>query len=308
MIKSFKIVNNLNQTLELDINKPEDSGFLISSVTGLTYLQAEISTADIALFDGSILGNRRVGKRNIVMNIVFYEDNRQKLSIEELRHKCYKFFPIKQKVRFYVTNDSGTYWIDGYIEANEINIFTKQEGAQISILCPDPYFVKTEADISQLVSKIEPNFSFPCSFEFEGEPVPGYPNKYEGPFLIIPEGFEKVIETKDGYSYGDIVVARYIAEREENETGGDTVTIKGDDTVEEIIPTEPEQGVEWNKYEGPTTITPIDSNITLPTGLTYIDDDITIKEIPIEKFFVSKDGHLDNYIIRFGQDNYDSLI
>ena len=300
MIKSFKIVNNLNQTLELDINKPENSGFLISSVTGLTYLQAEISTADIALFDGSILGNRRVGKRNIVMNIVFYEDNRQKLSIEELRHKCYKFFPIKQKVRFYVTNDSGTYWIDGYIEANETNIFTKQEGAQVSILCPDPYFVKTEADISQLVSKIIPNFSFPCSFEFEGELVLGYPNEYDGPYLIVPSTEDRIIETKLSYSFGDIVVAKCILEQELNETGGYTVEVKGDDTVPEIIPAKPENNLEFDAYEGSYSIDPSVDDITLSTKMTYIDNDIIVKKIPIQRTLITQDGHLDNYEIRIG--------
>lgn len=302
MIKSFKIVNNLGESLELDIRKPEVSGFLVVSVTGLTYPNAEISSSEIALFDGAILGNRRVGQRNIVMTLTFYRENAAKMSIEELRHKCYRYFPIKQQITFYVTNDSGTYRITGYIEANETNIFTKEEGAQISILCPDPYFVKQNNDIDDLVSKIIPNFSFPCSFEFEGEPVPGYPNKYEGPFLILPDRFDKIIETDASYCYGDIVVAKYILARESNSAGGDTATIKGDDSMEEIIPAEPEQAT-FFAYNGPYEVTPISSDITLPTRLTFIDDNISVKAIPITRTKVVEDGKLDSYIISFGSSN-----
>lgn len=299
MIKSFKIVNNLGESLELDIRKPEDTGFLVSSVTGLSYLQAEISTSEIALFDGSILGNRRVGKRNIVMTISFYKDNKQKLTIEELRHKCYRYFPIKQQIIFYAVNDSGTYRISGYIEANETNIFTKEESAQISILCPDPYFVRVDTDIKQLVSKIVPNFSFPCSFEFEGEPVLGYPNKYEGPFLIVPDSTDKEIQTEFGYTYGDITISRYFADRSLNTAGGDTVIIKGDDSLPEIIPTEPEN-INLKAYDGPNPVIPQKENYILPTKETYIDNNIVVKAIPITRTKIVQDGYLDHYDITIG--------
>lgn len=299
MIKSFKIVNNLGESLELDIRKPEVSGFLVVSVTGLTYPNAEISSSEIALFDGAILGNRRVGQRNIVMTLTFYRENTQRMSIEELRHKCYRFFPIKQEIIFYVTNDSGTYKITGYVEANETNIFTKEEGAQISILCPDPYFVKENVDVKSLISKIVPNFSFPCSFEFEGEPVPGYPYKYDGPFVFIPDSTAKLISLKDGYSYGDIIIAKYMVEYETNTGGGDTATIKGDDSIQDYVPSEPDK-ITFNLYEGSTDVTPTTSDITLQTGLKYFDDDITIEPIPVTRTKHTVDGRLDNYTVAFG--------
>ena len=236
------------------------------------------------------------------MTLTFYRENNQKMSIEELRHKCYRFFPIKQEIIFYVTNDSGTYKITGYVETNETNIFTKEEGAQISILCPDPYFVKENVDVKSLISKITPNFSFPCSFEFEGEPVLGYSNKYEGPFVVVPEGFDKVIETELGYSYGDIVISKYKLSYESNNEYGDTAIIKGDDSVEEIIPSEPEHAA-FTAYAGPYDITPQKFDINVPARLTYIDNDISVKAIPITRTQVTQDGRLDNYIITVGSDN-----
>ena len=303
MIKSFKIVNSFGETLELDIRKPEDTGFLVSSVTGLTYPAADISTSEIALFDGAILGNRRVGARNIVMTLTFYQENRQKMSIEELRHKCYKYFPVKQQITFYVENDSGTYKIQGYIESNEINIFTQMEGAQISIICPDPYFEKQQSNIDTLISKIIPNFSFPCSFEFEGEPVIGYPNEYDGPFVIVPEGYDKAIETNVSYTYGDITITKYLAIHQINASGGETVTIKGDDSREEDIPPVKPEDVDWHQYNGSFEFTPQNIDIVIQTKETYIDNDIIVKAIPFTKTLITQDGRLDHYVVSIGNSN-----
>ena len=124
MIQSFKIINDIGESLELDIRRPEDTGFLVSSVIGLTYPNADISVAEYAAFDGALFGNDRVPQRNILMQLIFYPENKEKLSIEQIRQKCERFFPIKRQIKFYVTNDSGTYWITGYIESNDTNIFS----------------------------------------------------------------------------------------------------------------------------------------------------------------------------------------
>lgn len=36
--------------------------------------------------------------------------------------------------------------INGYVESNEPDIFSSEEGAQISIICPDPYFYSADDD------------------------------------------------------------------------------------------------------------------------------------------------------------------
>lgn len=173
MIKSFKITNYLGDSIEMDIRKPEDTGFLIATVSGLTLPNAQIGVSDVA-GDGAKYSGARIEKRNIVFGIIFYEDNnaldpdtneRRKLDVEEMRHKCYRYFPIKKKLTVEVTNDSGTYSIDGYVESNETAIFTKQEGAQISILCPDPYFKKTSGSNIIKLSDVVGAFEFPVTIE-----------------------------------------------------------------------------------------------------------------------------------------------
>lgn len=244
MIKSFRIVNDIGDSITMDIRKPEVTGFLIASVTGLTDPKAEIALSQISAFDGAVFGNARVPSRNIVMNIIFYEGNKEKLSIEELRHKCYNYFPLRRQITFYVTNDSGTYSIKGYVESNEINIFTKQEGAQISILCPDPYFVKSSSETNTYISNVIKNFEFPCSFEAVWDDAsqssseePVYSQvltdedginyfEYEGPFTTVSEkDAAKRLNTRRTYSKSNITVKKIPYTKTLNDADGYTAKI-----------------------------------------------------------------------------------
>lgn len=177
MIKSFKITNHIGKSLYLDIKKPEDTGFLITSVSGLASPKAEISSSEYAMFDGTSIGSMRTEARNIVFSIVFYQSNKLKYSIEELRHQCYAYFPLKRKITIEVTNDSGTYTTEGYIESNETTIFTNIEGAEISVICPEPYFTKKAGDILYLWHAV-PMFEFPVKFEdtVEFSRIEAYPD------------------------------------------------------------------------------------------------------------------------------------
>ena len=184
MIKSFTIINDRGESIFLDIRKPEDTGFLISSVTGLTPPKADIAQSQHATYDGSEITNAKIASRNIVFTIVFYQDNTEKLSIEELRHKSYKYFPIKRKITIEIENDSGIYRTTGTVEANEIAIFTKTEGAQVSVICPDPFFWETDTNTFYLFDEV-PNFEFPVEFDLTQEfsiidPKTQYEFNYDG--------------------------------------------------------------------------------------------------------------------------------
>ena len=81
-------------------------------------------------------------------------------SIEDIRQKSYKYFPIKKNVDLLIETDNRIVKATGYVESNEPNIFSSQESAQISIICPDPYFYSTEKTVT-IFSSIEPLFEFP---------------------------------------------------------------------------------------------------------------------------------------------------
>lgn len=166
MIYSFTITNYLGDTIKLTLREPALSGFLIKSVTGLGPVKANINTTEVATNDGSKFNSARLTQRNIVFQMVFV-DTLKGESIEDIRQKSYKYFPTKKNVDIIIETDNRYVKTTGYVESNEPNIFSSQEGAQISIICPDPYFY-TAGDNGDIVTEfysIAPMFEFPFSNE-----------------------------------------------------------------------------------------------------------------------------------------------
>nr|DAT01557.1 MAG TPA: tail protein [Caudoviricetes sp.] len=172
MIYSFTITNYLGDTIKLTLREPALSGFLIKSVTGLGPVKANINTTEVATNDGSKFNSARLTQRNIVFQMVFV-DTLKGESIEDIRQKSYKYFPTKKNVDIIIETDNRYVKTTGYVESNEPNIFSSQEGAQISIICPDPYFY-TAGDNGDIVTEfysIAPMFEFPFSNESLTDPM-----------------------------------------------------------------------------------------------------------------------------------------
>jgi hypothetical protein len=159
MIKSITVTNYLGDSIKLELGRPEQSGFLIKSISGLGPSKANINTTEVSTNDGSLFNSARLNQRNIVFEFIFIESiNRE--SIEDIRQKSYKYFPIKKNVDLLIETDNRIVKATGYVESNEPNIFSSQESAQISIICPDPYFYSTKKTVT-IFSSIEPLFEFP---------------------------------------------------------------------------------------------------------------------------------------------------
>lgn len=158
MIKTVTITNNRNESLLMDLRNPYDTGFAITSITGINPAEANINTTELSIVDGSVFNSARIPNRNIVLNIKLLH----KSTIAETRHRLYRYFPIKKKVRLTFDTDTRHAYIDGYVERNEINIFDEFESSQISIICPDPFFKNSE-DHSVNMSSFDSVFTFPFS-------------------------------------------------------------------------------------------------------------------------------------------------
>lgn len=166
MLKSLTVKNYLNESLTLELDRPESSGFIIESITGIGAEKADINITEIATRDGGLFNSARKGARNIVINLKFQEI-KDFPSIEEVRHRSYKYFPIKRKVNLTFLTDTREVEIEGYVESNEPDIFSKDEGCQISILCPFPWFSASRPQYS-FSSGHQAMFEFP----FKNEIVP----------------------------------------------------------------------------------------------------------------------------------------
>lgn len=158
MIKSITVKNYLNKEITLELTRPELSGLIVKSVEGLGPAKASINVTDISTSDGGIFNSSRLDKRNIVMNLVFLQSSTE--SIEDIRQKTYAYFPIKKKVHLTIVTDNHTLETEGYIESNDPDIFSQNEGCSISIICPDP-FLYSKGDNSTSFNGIESSFHFP---------------------------------------------------------------------------------------------------------------------------------------------------
>lgn len=160
MIKRVIITNHLDESIEMNLRNPESSGFLIYDVSGLGPPKAVVNTTSLVTIDGSIFNSVWADKRNVVFELKFVHPN----NIETVRHKTYKYFPIKRKVKITVETDERTCEVYGYVESNEPTIFSDSEGSVISIICPDSYLYSTEKSVT-FFSNLISLFEFPFSNE-----------------------------------------------------------------------------------------------------------------------------------------------
>lgn len=172
MIYSIVVTNYLGDRIKLELGKPDISGFLIKSITGLGPAKANVNTTEVSTNDGSLFNSARLSQRNIVLDMVFINTVYGE-SIEDLRQKSYKYFPLKKSVELTIETDNRYVKTTGYVESNEPNIFSSQEGTQISIICPDPYFYSAGEDGNNVTNfyTIDPMFEFPFSNESLDEPL-----------------------------------------------------------------------------------------------------------------------------------------
>lgn len=172
MIYSLAVTNYLGDRIKLELGRPENTGFLVKSITGLGPVKANVNTTEVATNDGSMFNSARLSQRNIVIQLAFVHSIYGE-DIEEIRQKSYKYFPIKKNVELIIETDNRYVRTIGYIESNEPDIFSKQESTQISIICPDPYFYSASEDGNNVTDfySIDPVFEFPFSNESLSEPL-----------------------------------------------------------------------------------------------------------------------------------------
>lgn len=139
------------------------NNYAVVGMQGLTPPPTTINTAIAGSIDGSFFNSARVESRNIVITIILAGD------IEANRQRLYRIFPRKMPVTVYFKNKNRNVKINGYVEALEGDLFTKQEQIQISILCPRPYFEGIDS-VTNTIGDVLPLFEFPFSIA-EDNPV-----------------------------------------------------------------------------------------------------------------------------------------
>ena len=157
-IQHFLSDGSLNENEEdivcLPLRSYNDTHIAVTNIEGLAPMPGTINMDDNAGGDGSIFNSARAQNRNIVITMKPFEEDVYdfdgqliKASMEACRRKIYLIFPLKRKIRLYLETETRKYYIDGYVETINADYFGDMEGAQVSILCPDPYFKVNWEDV-----------------------------------------------------------------------------------------------------------------------------------------------------------------
>lgn len=156
-----KIQNSNGQILVLT---QKEQTYQVTSIEGLNPPQGTVNTTTIVGMDGALYNSAKLQTREIVITLKINGD------AEQNRLALYSYFRTKEWCRFYYTTESRNVYIDGYVTNVECDLFDNSEVAQISILCPSPYF----ADQNEIVNDISSTvamFEFPFSINLT-EPIP----------------------------------------------------------------------------------------------------------------------------------------
>lgn len=193
MIKTVTVTNYVGDSITLDLRNPEKSlipegyEFLISNIEGLNPPDASVNISNMATGDGGFFNSSRLNTRNIILTIIPFDEPpvdwerengewkwvrkasaRKYPDIQSARRAIYKYFPVKKPVTLLFETDSkdaaGRYvnaHTTGYVESDSASIFgTNMASAQISIICPDPYFHSVVSDELEFTYGIKPNIFF----------------------------------------------------------------------------------------------------------------------------------------------------
>lgn len=156
VINSVHIINNNRQVYDIELFHPEKSELLVEKIDGIGPVKTSINESSGALTPGAFFNSSKINTRNLVIDLIFYPE---KHSIEEVRLKTYEIFKVDSPIEIRINTDKHQVRAFGYVESNEPDIFSEQEGCSISIICLDPYWYELTDEVFPM-SDIDPKFSF----------------------------------------------------------------------------------------------------------------------------------------------------
>lgn len=174
MIYTIVATNDKGDSVELDLANPWAGGIAVVGASGLGPADGTINTVNFATSDGALFNSSRIKSRDIELHLKFLGSD-----IEAVRHRLLRYFRVKHPITLDFITDYRHTYITGHVEKNEIDIFSNSEGADLTIVCPNPFFKLR--DPAKGKNSVRFTTSTP-SFEFEFQD----PNS-ESPTLVFGE-------------------------------------------------------------------------------------------------------------------------
>ena len=152
MLKSIIISNGVSS---IDLMHNDD--LTLMSIEGVSP-ESQINTSSLSGYDGSTVVSSNVPMRQISILLRFFEGD-----AEIAKHSLYSIFPIRKNIELYYVSDLGIKVINCLTEKVDIPPNDYPLSAQISLICPSPYFTDLEPK-SKIMSAVTPLFKFPFTF------------------------------------------------------------------------------------------------------------------------------------------------
>ena len=149
-------ITAINFAGERFILSPAEDKYAIKKVTGLSPQRGTIVTQKMARH-GTEYINSTTDERNILIDLKILGD------VEENRNALYAAFPPALPVTLEFVTRTKRASIVGYPEDNDVDFFEQLSAAQLSIICPDPFFRAQETAYDAGTEEVTVKSS--CPFE-----------------------------------------------------------------------------------------------------------------------------------------------
>ncbi len=164
---------------------------------GFGPVAANVATSSMGMSSGDKINSARRGKRNAVLYVTIDGYN-----VEQNRIRLYDFFTPEHTVRLYYKNGTRNVYTEGVVETHECDQFASPVVAQISIICPSPFWLGAE-EIIKNISGVVSMFSFPFSLPAAGVEMSSLTGeKYA---LVYNEGDEETGFVATVYARANII-------------------------------------------------------------------------------------------------------
>lgn len=158
MISTIYVTNPAGEILNINTREPRSSGLAVYNIENISSPEADVNiTPVLSSGGGGLFNSSRPKVRNIVLSLALWDEAED---LDNIRRRLYKYFPLGEKIRLRLVSETRDAYIDGIVESVSVEIFTKIQTAEISLLCPDVYFRDTEI-VRHVFSGTTSGFTFP---------------------------------------------------------------------------------------------------------------------------------------------------
>lgn len=106
----------------------------IPMLTGTGPPSATINRAKVAIEDGTRYNSATVDERNLLLTVYLQRD------VARARRNLYRWLGSKQYIKVYYQEDDLNVYLEGYVEAPDVDPWQQNQSLHASIICPMPYW------------------------------------------------------------------------------------------------------------------------------------------------------------------------